>query len=679
MAPKAREPDYRKLVENVEIAWIPMQDGRKLAARLLLPRDATARPVPAILEYIPYRRRDGTRVRDDETHYWYAANGYGSARVDIAGSGDSEGLVDDEYVKREQDDALEIINWLSKQPWCSGSVGMIGISWGGFNGLQVAARRPPELKAVVSLCSTVDRYNDDVHFMGGCLLNDTFDWGGYFFQILGLPPDPEIVGERKWRQMWKSRIDSMECPVATWMEHQTRDAFWQHGSVIEDYSAIQVPVLCASGWVDGYTAAVFQTVEGLGAPSKGIAGPWGHKYPHQGVPGPAIGFLQETKRWWDRWLKGIETGVEKDPAIRVWAQDSLKPKPHHDERPGCWIGLPTWPSPAIQTRKLHLAGAALSRAASKRASESRSICSPLTTGLSSGEWCAYGLGKIAPELALDQRQDDAGSVVWDGPKLQDAVTIVGRPVAYLRLAADKPQAQVCVRLNTIHPDGTVERISYGLLNLSHRESHAKPKPLKKGQYYDVIVELKHIAQSVPAGHRLRLAISTSYFPMAWPSPELATVTIDGTASRLDLPVLTSGRDLPRVRFEPVDHAPIAPVTVKDPGGETREVHFDIASERTTFRHARNDGTFVIDDIGTEVSLTKTKEFSIRRDDPTSASSRVHCTTRFRRGSWDAHAESEVLMTCDKTHFHLEAFHKTRDHGKPFAERRFKRSFPRDHL
>ena len=681
MKSKARkgEVDYRAVVENVEIAWIPMSDGRKLAARLLLPRDPQARPVPAILEYIPYRRRDGTRVRDDDTHYWYAANGFASARVDISGSGDSEGLVEDEYVKREQDDAVEIIAWLAKQPWCTGSVGMIGISWGGFNGLQVAARRPPALKAVVSLCSTVDRYHDDVHFMGGCLLNDTMDWGGYFFQILGLPPDPEIVGEKTWRKMWKHRIDNMENPVATWMEHQTRDAFWKHGSVIEDYSKINVPVMNASGWVDGYTTAVFRTVENMGPNSKGIAGPWGHKYPHHGVPGPAIGFLQETKRFFDRWLKGDRNGAESDPAMRVYAQDSIKPKPHHDHRPGRWIGFDQWPSPNIKTQKLYLSGAELTKSAPRKNMELRSVSSPLTTGLASGEWCAYGLGKIAPELALDQRADDAGSLCWDGPVLEEPMTIVGGPVVKLRVSADKPQAHICVRLNTIHPDGTSERITYGLLNLSHRDSHEKPKPLKKGQSYDVTVQLDEIAQTVPAGHRLRIAVSTSYFPMTWPDPEMTTVTVDGAGSLLEVPVLVSEKGLPKVRFEPPVHAPSAPLTIKDPGGETREIHHDISTERTTFRHARNDGTFVIDDIGTSVSLTKTKEFSVTRDDPASARSRVHCSTHYKRGSWDARAESEIVLTSDKTHFHLEGWHRTWDAGKPFAERKFKRSYKRDHL
>ena len=305
--------DCRAKVDNIEIAWIPMSDGRRLAARLMLPKDAMANPVPAILEYIPYRRRDGTRARDDTAYYWFAANGYGSARVDISGAGDSDGLIEDEYVVREQDDALEVIAWLAAQPWCSGAVGMIGISWGGFNGLQVAARRPPALKAVVSLCSTVDRYHEDVHFMGGCLLNGTMGWGSVFLTYGALPPDPEMVGPRKWRSMWRQRIEGLKLYPALWMRHQRRDGFWRHGSVIENYDAIEAPVLAVSGWADGYTAAVFQLVEGLKAPCKGIVGPWGHKYPEFGVPGPAIGFLQECKRWWDRWLKGIDTGGRGRP------------------------------------------------------------------------------------------------------------------------------------------------------------------------------------------------------------------------------------------------------------------------------------------------------------------------------------------------------------------------------
>ena len=432
----AKVTNYRDRVENVEIAWIPMPDGRRLAARLLLPKNASGRPVPAILEYIPYRRRDGTRLRDDETHYWFAANGYGVARVDIAGSGDSEGLIEDEYHRREQDDAVEIIAWLAGQEWCTGVVGMIGISWGGFNGLQVAARRPPALKAVISLCSTVDRYADDVHYMGGCLLNDTLDWGGYFLTCGSLPPDPEIVGQELWKSMWKYRLDNLECYPMLWMAHQRRDAFWKHGSICEDYRKIGIPVLNVSGWADGYTAAVFRCVENIPG-AKGIAGPWGHKYPHVGMPGPAIGFLQECNRWWDRWLKGKNTGVENDPALRLFLQDGETPKPHFDERNGHWIGLPEWPSRNIAISALHLGVGVLANARTR--AKPRSICSSLSTGINSGEWCAYALGKIAPELAIDQREDDVQSLCFDGPALRKPMAIVGRTKVHLRVSADKPQ------------------------------------------------------------------------------------------------------------------------------------------------------------------------------------------------------------------------------------------------
>ncbi len=668
--------DYRGQVENVEIAWIPMRDGRKLAARLLLPKDEKDRPVPAILEYIPYRRRDGTRIRDDETHYWFAAHGYGVARVDISGSGDSDGLIQDEYHKREQDDALEIIAWLAAQKWCTGTVGMIGISWGGFNGLQVAARRPPALKAVISLCSTVDRYADDVHFMGGCLLNDTLDWGGYFFTCGSLPPDPEIVGHNRWKELWKHRLDGLDCYPMIWMEHQRRDAFWKHGSVCEDYSKIQVPVLNVSGWVDGYTAAVFRCVENLPG-AKGIAGPWGHKYPHVGIPGPAIGFLQECNRWWDRWLKGRKTGVENDPPLRLFLQDSESPRPHFDRRRGRWIGLPAWPHKNIKTETFYLGDGTLLGKRSR--AKPRSICSSQSTGLTSGEWCAYGLGKIAPELAVDQREDDVQSLCFDSAPLKKPFAIVGRSFVKLRVAADKPQAQIAVRLNAIHPDGKVERITYGLLNLAHRDSHENPTPLKPGKFYDVTVELNEIAHTVPAGFRLRVAVSTSYWPIAWPSPEPATVTVDPSKSAIELPRLMSEKGLAKVKFAPVEKATLAPLTIKDAGAETRHVILDIEKQRVNFTIKRNDGSYVIDDIGTEVSLTKLKDFAVSRDGSEPPRSLVATTVHYRRGDWDARAETELVMTSDKTHFHMEGRVKTFDNGMPFIERSFKRSFKRDCL
>ena len=227
---------------------------------------------------------------------------------------------------------------------------MIGISWGGFNGLQVAARRPPALKAIVTTCSTDDRYACDAHYLGGCLLNDNFGWGGSFFNYGALPPDPEMVGEDRWRDMWSERIDDLRLFPAEWLKHQRRDAFWKHGSVCENYDAIQCAVLAVGGWLDGYTPPILNLVENLKAPCKALIGPWGHKEPHRGVPGPAIDFLGECKRWWDKWLKGSSTGVERDPDVRLYLMDYAEPLPHFLERKGRWLGFKDWPSPKIRTQ-----------------------------------------------------------------------------------------------------------------------------------------------------------------------------------------------------------------------------------------------------------------------------------------------------------------------------------------
>ena len=189
-------------------------------------------------------------------------------RVDIRGSGDSDGLLTDEYTEQELQDALEVSRWIAAQPWCTGVVGMMGISWGGFNSLQVAALRPPALKAIISLCSTDDRYADDAHYMGGCLLNENLHWGSILMAYNAYPPDPQLVGER-WRRMWLERLEGATPFPALWMGHQRRDAFWRHGSVCEDYGQIACPVYAVGGWADGYSNAVPRLLEGLDGAAQG--------------------------------------------------------------------------------------------------------------------------------------------------------------------------------------------------------------------------------------------------------------------------------------------------------------------------------------------------------------------------------------------------------------------------
>ena len=261
-------------MRTIPTTWIELADGCRLAARIWLPEDAAQNPVPAILEYLPYRLNDGTAVRDSHHFPYLAGHGYACIRVDQRGTGESDGILEDEYLPQEQSDACEAIAWIAEQPWCTGKVGMIGISWSGFNSLQVAANRPPALGAIVTLCSTDDRYADDVHYDGGCVASDMLQWAASMLGWNAWPPDPAIVGER-WRDMWLERMREAPPFIDPWLGHQRRDDYWKQGSVCEDFSRIEAAVYAVGGWADGYTNAIPRLLEGLLGPAQGADRPVG--------------------------------------------------------------------------------------------------------------------------------------------------------------------------------------------------------------------------------------------------------------------------------------------------------------------------------------------------------------------------------------------------------------------
>jgi len=522
---------------------IVMSDGCRLSARVWMPADAAQQPVPMILEHLPYRKRDGTIVRDELTHPWFAGHGYACVRTDMRGNGESEGLMADEYTPQELQDAVEVIEWAAKQPWCNGNVGMMGISWGGFNALQAAALAPEALKAVITLCSTVDRYADDIHYKGGCLLGENFGWSTNMLSYSSRAPDKALVGDQ-WRDRWLHRLDNIEVGLSTWLRHQHRDAYWEHGSVCEDYASINAAVLSIGGWHDGYRNTISHLVENLSSPVKGIVGPWIHKYPHFAGPKPAMGFLQEAKRWWDRYLKNEATGVENDPDYRAYLMDSVKPERWLPHRPGRWIAEPQWPSRNIATVQYLLSAdkALLSLKGDdtdKRVAQTMkafkasklTISSLQRCGISAGEYFPFAFGD---ELPAEQTPDDERSLCFDGKITKQNTDIVGAPRVKLQLSGDKPNGHITVRLLDLRPDGTSALITYGLLNLTHRNSHQTPQAVVIDEPFEVTLTLDHIAYRLPAGHRLRIAVSTANWPTVWPSPEIMTLTV--YAGTLSLPV-----------------------------------------------------------------------------------------------------------------------------------------------
>ncbi|WP_040244211.1 CocE/NonD family hydrolase [Chromohalobacter japonicus] len=639
--------------------WITLADGCRLAVRIWRPIDAARDPVPAILEYLPYRKRDLTAMRDAQSHAYWAGHGYAGVRVDIRGSGESDGVLRDEYLQQELDDGVEILKWLGQQTWCTGDVGMIGISWGGFNGLQIAALQPPELKAVITLCSTDDRYADDVHHMGGCLLGDNLSWASTMFDANACPPDPLLVGER-WRGMWQERLEGSGLWLAKWLQHQRRDAYWKHGSVCEDFSRIGCPVYAVSGWADGYCNAVFRLLAGLDVPRKGLVGPWAHKYPHLGVPGPAIGFLQESLRWWDHWLKGKDTGIMDEPMLRVWMQESVPPSARYETRPGRWVSEPSWPSPRIDMQPFHLTSGhdLLPATASSTRAEDHdetplSIRSPLSVGLFAGKWCSYN---APPDLPHDQRDEDGGALVFQTARLDRDIEICGQPMVELEIEADQPVAMVAIRLSDIAEDDKATRISYGLLNLTHRDSDEHPQPLEPGTRYHVRVSLKHIAQQFPAGNAIRLSISSSYWPLAWPAPAPVKLTIHPAGSRLLLPCRTPQpqEEAALPAFAPPEAAPPLAKTLVQPSQETWRVIRDLANDQTTLEVINDEGTFRLDDIDLELSVRITERYTYAYGNYDSISGWTQWERSFRRGDWMVRSVTRTLMTSTTESFRLRA-------------------------
>lgn len=660
----------RKVVEYPDMGLI-MPDGCRLSARVWMPEDAEQNPVPVILEHLPYRKRDGTTARDCLTHPYFAGHGYASIRVDMRGNGDSEGLMEDEYSEQEWQDACDVIAWAAAQPWCNGNVGMMGISWGGFNSLQVAAKQPPALKAIITLCSTDDRYADDIHYKGGLLLNENLGWGSTMLSYSSRSPDPALVGD-KWREMWLDRLENEPFLPALWLSHQRRDAYWKRGSVCEDFSRIKAATLAIGGWGDAYKNAVSRIVEGVSAPAKGLVGPWIHKYPHFAVPNPAIGFLQEALRWWDRWLKGIDTGVENDPAMRLYVMDSVPPRDWYVERPGRWIAEAQWPSENIGSTKLHLAaGAALATEAA--ALDAIAVATPQDCGMASGEYCAIWLG---PELPGDQREDDAKSVCFNSAPLDAKLDIVGTPVIRLKLAADRPQAMVAVRLCDVQPDGASTRITYGVLNLTHRNSHEFPEAIMPGEMMEIALKLDDIAYSVAPGHKLRIAISSTYWPLVWPSPEPVTLTLhEGT---IDLPTRQSGSGDEVSFAEPEAATPWRIEAVRE-SSNSRKVERDPETGKVSLVIVDDFGMFRDMDHGLVEGGVAREWWTIDPVDPLSARGETHWSSTLSRNDWSLRTETFSTMHSDAKNFYLAGRIEAYDGEKLVFQRDFKDEIPRDHI
>ena len=637
--------DYPRTVRTTEHLWITLPDGCRLAARMWLPEDAERDPVPAVLDAVPYRKGDRTAARDATRYPYLAGHGYACVRLDLRGSGDSDGLIQDEYSEQEQEDVQAVIAWLAEQPWCSGAVGMIGVSWGGFSALQAAARHPPALRGIVAIHASDDRYADDVHYFGGSVLaTDMVHWSACMAAYVGQPPDPAVVGDG-WRDAWDKRLEAIEPWVGTWLAHQRRDAYWRQGSACEHYAAIACPVFAVGGWADGYRDSVLRLVEHVGAPVRGLIGPWGHTWPEEGAPGPAIGFLQECLRFFDCALKGTDNGFFDEPKLVSWLQERIGPVPGCAERPGRWVADPAWPSPNVATLTLPLGADALGTAEPAR----RTVRGLQLTGMEGGVWCGDG---GPADLPGDQRAEDGASLCWDSAPLDERLELLGHAAAVVELESDRPVAVVAVRLCEVAPDGTSSLIARGVLNLTHREGHDRVDPLVPGEAVTLRVPMQSTSYAVPAGHLLRLAITPTYWPWIWPSPDPVTLTvITGGASRLELPARRpSAADDALPPFAAPESAPPLAEEVIAIGPTGRSVARDHASGAADATFAWKDSRSVLNGSAKELGERNVVHYRLVEGDPLSAEAHCEVAVELGGAEWRTRVVVQSTMTCDHDRF-----------------------------
>ena len=503
---------------------IPMKDGIKLAADLYVPINLKNNErLPVILEYLPYRKDESRPSRLDTFHY-FVKRGYIVARVDIRGTGRSEGkLVDGEYSEREQLDGLQVIDWLSKQHFSNGNIAMLGISWGGFNGLHMAMLHPPALKTIISLMSTDDIYEDDVHFIDGMHHIDTYELMMDIDNIIPGSPDFDIGGS-----YFSDRFDT-----APWLlkykKQQVDGPFWNRASLNTDYSLIDIPVFVIGGYYDGYRDIVPRMAQNADVPYKALLGPWNHTFPHNAYPEPAIEWREMAVRWLDHWMKGKDTGILNEPSVYYYQRDWHEPGEDLTNIPGRWYTSAQWP----ETRNSVLYFNQNHHLVATPAQFEHSLTYYPTTPDATGTAMWWG------DLKPDQKIVDAHSLVYDSEPIIERLAIIGMPQVTLQTTADAAAANWFVRLSDVAPNGMVTFITGAGFNANHVESSEKPIRLTQDKIYTLNVELHTTSWTFEKGHKIRVSVNNAQWPMIWPSPYPMTTSIRSNnqlKSFLTLPV-----------------------------------------------------------------------------------------------------------------------------------------------
>jgi len=655
---------------RIDEAWIALPDGVRLSADLYMPDGGNSgERFPVLLEYLPYRKAEG-RGRNYPLYSYFVQRGYVVAAVDIRGTGNSEGrLIPYEYSDIEHRDGEFVIDWLSRQNWSSGKVGMFGISWGGFNSIQMALRNPPALKAIIAVDATEDLYQEDVHFIDGIIHVDSWEMSQDLDNAR--PGAPGYVIDEAY---FRDRFDTQPW-MMTYKRQQRDGAFWDRASAKGRYADIRIPSLFIAGWYDGYRDSVPRMLANVSAPVKAIIGPWSHAWPHEPYPKPGIEWRHEAVRWFDQWLKGIDTGIMDEPRFAVFVRNWHAPGPYLEEAPGAWRYEDGWPIARIRDQVMHLQPDHTLRSEEPEAATHRLRYVPSIGIEAGGPVMWWG------DVAHDQRPTDAYSLVYDSVPLESDTEILGMPRALLTVSADAPRANWFARISDVAPDGTVTQVAGAGFNGTHRKSAREPSPLAPGETLAIDIEMHFTSWVFPKGHRVRVAVNNAQWPMLWPTPHPMTSTLQlgPDASRVVLPVMPHApRPVPA--FLPPSESPtLAGFETLDAGtssgyGEISSVNRNPQTGEATATATNTGGQRY--PWGVE-RYNETIRHMVKDDDPAKAamqgSHRLEVELPGRTLLWEA----ELSFSSDVDSFHYSYRRRLSENGKLLREKTWTDTIPRD--
>jgi len=657
-------------------AWITMPDGVRLAADLWVPESTEADATyPVLLEYIPYRKNE-SRSRNYSLYSYFLQHGYAVARVDIRGSGNSEGkLVEYEYTDQEQEDGEVVIDWLSRQAFSNGNVGMFGISWGGFNSIHMAMRNPPALKAIIAVDATDDIYEDDVHYMDGIAHIDSYEAGMDMSNTV--PAGPDYIIDDAY---FENRFDTMPW-MLIYKKQQLDGPFWDRASLNSRYDSIRIPTFVIGGWYDGYRDSVPRMLEHMEAPVKVMLGPWAHSFPHNAYPKPQMEWRHEAVRWFDQWLKGKDTGIMDEPAFAVYVRDWYPPTVPVEEVPGKWRFEEGFPLQRTQYRNLFL-GADHALGGGDPQAGTHSLQYDPTVGMEGGGSVMWW-GDFTP----DQQPMDDASLVYDSAPLDEEIEILGFPQVLLNASADAPLASWVVRLSDIAPNGSVTQVAGAGFNGAHRNSSQHPEALEPNVEYPLEIELHFTSWVFQPGHRIRVAVSNSQWPMFWPTPFAMTTSLrlgGDNATHMVLPVIPF-EDRPTPEFLP----PAEP-------GPTLPGYGSIAAsegEATTSGYAELGGLVYDEDTGKATLVAVNSDgarypwgqqqtldkitHTTNRHDPADTSARTEYSSTVLVGDRKLLFEAVLDFNSDVDNFYYVFTRKLYENGKLLREKTWEETIPRN--